>query len=121
MSSVVVPATSVWDVLALLQTAGIRQPAITGAEEGPRTFTWTPDLTATEQTTVDSVVAAARSATGLAPSDYAAVRTQMQTLRAIRQAGRNAYVNMAEADRNRVDYDAFVAVLEIMLKLFRDT
>lgn len=83
-------------------------------------FIFTPDLTPAETQLFDDGIAAMRSGTGLSTTDYQAIRTQMQTLRAMRQLGRNAYVNLTEAERNRQTYDCLVAITEIFLKLTRE-
>lgn len=103
--------------------AAIRPPtSIVLDETGDAyTFTFEPDLTPAELATFDLAIAVMRSGTGLSPTDYQAIRTQMQVLRAMRQQGRNAYVNLTEAERNRQTYDCLVAITEIFLTLTRET
>jgi hypothetical protein len=96
------------------------RPAVTQGDAAGVGWVFVPPLTTQEQAIFADVVSLANSAAGLTPTDYAAVRTQMQALRAVRQTTRNAYVNMTEADRNRMDYDALVACCEIFIKLLRD-
>jgi hypothetical protein len=80
-----------------------------------RTLEWDTDLSAAEAQTV------ARSAEPMTTEAYAAVRAQMQTLRDLRQLGRNAFMQLAANDRDRMLYDALVAQTIIDLALLRDT
>lgn len=89
--------------------------------DGLYTISFEPDLSPAELALFNDIVATMRSGTGLSVVDYQAIRTQMQTLRAMRQLGRNAYVNLTEAERNRQTYDCLVAITEIFLKLTRET
>lgn len=81
---------------------------------------FTPDLSAAEVTALGKVVDAIQSPVRMTSAEYEAVRAQMQVLRALRQSGRNAYVALTEAERNRQTYDALMAVTEIFLALLRD-
>lgn len=125
MSTHVVPVFGAgFTEIRLIRTqlaAAIREPvAFEITPENTFSFTFTPDLTPAEVTVFDDCVAAVRSRSGLGATDYGAIRTQMQTLRAMRQLGRNAYVNLTEAERNRQTHDCLVAITEIFLKLTRD-
>lgn len=121
MSTAIVPVSTLYTVVPLIEKAGIRIPDLTTGTGDTRTFTWTPDLSLAEQTTVADIVAAASSETGLSSTDYAAVRAQMQQLRSTRQLGRNAFLALTTAQQMRILYDDDVAITEILLKLFRDS
>lgn len=56
----------------------------------------------------------------LTTEEYNAVRTQMQTLRALRQMGRNAFMALTAAERDRMLYDAFTATTTVLLSILRD-
>jgi hypothetical protein len=86
-----------------------------------RTLEWDTDLSAAEAQTVADVQTIARSAEPMTTEAYAAVRAQMQTLRDLRQLGRNAFMQLAANDRDRMLYDALVAQTIIDLALLRDT
>ena len=96
------------------------RPNVIVSSLDPTQLFFDPPLTSAEQATLDAIVAATRSKTGLSPTDYAAVRSQMQILRDLRQLGRNAFVAQTQAQINRQEYDCLVAITEIFLKVFRD-
>lgn len=85
------------------------------------TLTWTPSLTPDEQTALATIADQSRSETGLSADGYAAIRTQMQTLRALRQLGRNAFMGLSQAERDRTIYDALVAVTQVFIAMQRDS
>lgn len=76
----------------------------------------------TGELTPEQVIAAEIVATGFpfTPDQYAAVRQQMQVLRDLRQMGRNAFMALSAAERDRAMYDAFTAVTIVLLALLRD-
>lgn len=51
---------------------------------------------------------------------YTAVREQLQTLRSLRQLGRNAFMGLSAAERDRLIYDALTAQTIIDLAILRD-
>jgi hypothetical protein len=51
---------------------------------------------------------------------YNAVRAQMQTLRDLRQMGRNAFMGLSAAERDRLIYDAMTSVTIVLLSILRD-
>lgn len=51
---------------------------------------------------------------------YNAVRSEMQTLRDLRQMGRNAFMALTAAERDRLIYDALTAQTIIDLAILRD-
>ncbi len=79
-----------------------------------------PDLSPEETVQFDQPVRVASSPIGITPSEYAAVRTQMQTLRDLRQMGRNAFMALTAAERDRLMYDAFTATTQVLLSILRD-
>lgn len=83
-------------------------------------YTFTPDLSPAEVAAFELRVAVADSPVPLTTAEYAAVRAQMQILRDLRQLGRNPFMALTAADRDRRLYDATVAVTEIFLALLRD-
>lgn len=77
----------------------------------------------TPPTEADRALEAVIASTGLnmTRDQYNAVRTQMQTLRALRQMGRNAFMGLSQAERDRTLYDAFTATTQVFLAILRDT
>lgn len=62
----------------------------------------------------------AQTGAALTTEQYAAVRSQMQVLRALRQLGRNAFLALTAAERDREMYNAMMAATEILLVQLRD-
>lgn len=114
------------DVLREMSQRGFREPLPfpRGADDvtGLPILTWEPPLTAAEQADFDTLVALVRSGmTGLSIADYRTVRAQLPALRAVRQLTRNQFVNLTEAERARMVYDAIVADTILWLTLLRET
>jgi hypothetical protein len=82
------------------------------------TLSFTPDLSPEQVTTLDLVVQAADA--GLPTSIYDAVRPDVQTIRDLRQMGRNAFMALSAAERDRLLYDAQAATTTILLALLRE-
>lgn len=93
----------------------------TGDASGEMTPVFEPPLSAAEQATYADIVTLATATQTMTPTDYAAVRTQMQQLRSTRQLGRPAFLALTTAQQMRILYDDDVATAEILLKLFRDS
>lgn len=87
---------------------------------GQVSFHFDPDLTPEEASTLDALDHALASLQPMTPTGYAAVREQMQTLRALRQLGRNAFMGLTDAERHRMLYDAFTATTIVLLSMLRD-
>lgn len=123
MTTVAVPSAIALDVLRLSQEQGLRSPTLDqGAPEAPsRTFVYEPDLTAQEAATLDLLVAVARAPVRLTPAEFTAIREQLQVLRALRQLGRNNFMALTAVERDRMLYDAMVAVTVILLSEHRES
>jgi hypothetical protein len=103
-----------WDLVL----AHVRHPLDADGE----TFTFDPPLTAQEQTALDIVLAMHRSGmTDLTPAQYVTIRTNLATLRAIRQPGRAAFMALTAAERDRLTWDAIDATLTILLATLRES
>jgi hypothetical protein len=81
-------------------------------------LTFTPDLTPAQVATLDLVVQAADA--NLPTSVYDSVRPHVQTIRDLRQLGRNAFMALTAAERDRLLYDAQAATTTILLALLRE-
>ena len=100
----------------------LRLPAsVTVDASGNATATFNPPLSAAEQVTFADLQALARSQAAMTPTDYNAIRAQMQVLRDLRQMTRATFTAQTQAVINRQVYDALVACCEVFLKLTRDT
>jgi hypothetical protein len=97
-----------------------RLPQIVEQPDGSQVWTYSPDLTTEESATLDLMIAAARASANLSGPDITAIRAQMQTLRALRQLGRNSFMALSQAERDRTIYDALVAVTQIFIAELRD-
>lgn len=72
--------------------------------------------------TAEQVLDAQRASTGLpfTTEEYAAVRAQMQSLRALRQLGRNAFSGLSAIERDRRLYEAVVDATIVLMSILRD-
>ena len=100
-------------------TAIGRPPVSAEYRDGRPVITWEPPLTAQEQAVVAGIVDARRSIR-LEPSDWAAIRPHVQTLRDLRQMGRAAFMAQTAAERDRQLYDAQTATTIVLLALLRE-
>lgn len=82
-------------------------------------YTFEPDLTLAEEAKLADLIAVAQSGLRMTSDQYDAVRTQMQTLRDLRQMGRNAFMGLSQAERDRALYDAFTATTQVFLAILR--
>lgn len=99
----------------------LRPPTSHRAVEGGFELTFEPDLSGAEAAILTDIVSAVRLRTvRLTAAEYAAIRPHLQTLRDLRQLGRNAFLALTAAERDRMLYDAFTAQTIIDLALTRD-
>jgi hypothetical protein len=78
-------------------------------------------LTPQDQVTYEVLLGLARSETARqTPAEFTAIREQLQVLRALRQLGRNAFMALSAAERDRMMYDAMVAVTVILIGQYRE-
>jgi hypothetical protein len=102
----------------------LRSPATWATDDatGDPILDFDPPLDAAEQTTYESLLGLARSETvRQTPAEFTAIREQLQVLRALRQLGRNAYMGLTAAERDRMMYDAMVAVTVILIGQYRES
>ena len=83
-------------------------------------LTWSVDLSPAEVRTVEAITRSARMLSGMTPDAYDAVRSQVQGLRDLRQMGRNAFMALSAAERDRLMYDALTDVTVVLLAILRD-
>lgn len=101
-----------WDSVVV----NLRRPSDGDGE----TFTFAPPLSAQEQGTLDLILAHYRSGLQVSYAAYLAIRPNLQTIRDLRQMGRNAFMALTAAERDRLTYDAQAATTTILLALLRD-
>jgi hypothetical protein len=105
------------DDLWALVLANLRHPLDADGE----TFTFDPPLTAPEQATLDDVLRMFRAGmTDLTLAQYQAIRPHLTTIRDLRQMGRNAFMALTAAERDRLLYDAQAATTTILLAMLRE-
>jgi hypothetical protein len=97
----------------------LREPVNEGDPGAERTLVFDPDLTP-EETALFDVLQRIAASEHWTPDAYSAVRAEMQTLRDLRQMGRNAFMALSAAERDRLTYDALVAQTIIDLAILRD-
>jgi hypothetical protein len=84
-------------------------------------LTFAPPLTAPEQVMYATLLALARSGMQhLTPAEYETIRPQLVVIRDLRQMGRNAFMALTAAERDRLMYDAQSATTTILLALLRE-
>jgi hypothetical protein len=99
----------------------LRDPLGYATDDGVPVLDFDPPLTAEEQTTYALLVALARSGMKhLSPTEYQTVRTNLAALRDFRQLGRNAFMALTAAERDRQLYDAQTATTIVLLAILRD-
>lgn len=101
---------------------GLAPDAVQVTARSGRVIVSVPD--GSRKATVDAIVAAH---TGALTADQQAqlvltgeARTALQELRALRQLGRNSFIALPAADRDRMLYDALVNVTRILVYAQRD-
>jgi hypothetical protein len=105
------------DRLWTLVLANLRRPLDANGEA----FTFEPPLSSPEQATFDDVVRLWRSGmTHLTLAQYQAIRPHLTTIRDLRQMGRNAFMALTAAERDRLLYDAQAATTTILLAMLRE-
>jgi hypothetical protein len=120
MTTLVLASSRAASVHQALAEAGIRAPSITGPMRGPLTLAWEPDLTTEEQAAVDAVVRLSVGSVLITAAEYETIRPHITTIRDLRQMGRNAFMALTAAERDRLMYDAQAATTTILLALLRD-
>jgi hypothetical protein len=115
------PDVTAQRLVELCQTF-LRAPDSYATDETTREpiLTFDPPLTPEEQATLANLLGLARSRLDVAPEDFATIRTNLQTLRDLRQMGRAAFMALTAAERDRLIYDALVADTVIWLAVLRD-
>lgn len=113
-------SNAIGDAVIAACAAQVRRPDGFGTGD-TRTLSWTPDLTAAEAATVDEIIRSASMQSPMTAGAYEAVRSQMQTLRALRQMGRNSFMALSQTERDRLIYDNLVAATQVFLSILRDT
>lgn len=84
------------------------------------TITFYEDLSPDEEAQLTYLIALARQEQPVRRATYDSVRPLIQELRAHRQLGRNAFMALTAADRDRMTYDVQVAQTRILLALLRE-
>lgn len=109
--------------VAELCTRYLRAPSgyATDDQTAAPVIDFVPPLTTEEQATLANIIALARSGmTHLTPTEYDTIRSQLATIRDLRQLGRNAFMALTTAERDRLLYDAQAATTTILLALLRE-
>lgn len=96
-----------------------RPPTSFSYVDGRSVVSWDPPLTAQQQATYDAIALKYR-AVRIEPEEWAAIRDDIVVIRDLRQLGRNAFMALTAADRDRALYDAQAATTTILLALLRE-
>lgn len=120
MTSIVVPSPLAQLTMSLAYHAGLRPGTMEGDGVTDRTIVYTPDLTAPEQAIFDASLALAKAHQQMSREAYAAIRADIQTVRDLRQMGRNAFMALTATERDRLIYDAQSATTTILLAILRE-
>jgi hypothetical protein len=103
-----------------LVVAAIRAPESVALDGGSVVYTFTPDLTTEEAARFADLQTLLLSPVTLSLAERDAIRPAIVILRDLRQMGRNAFMGLAAAERDRLLYDAQVATTMILLAILRD-
>jgi hypothetical protein len=103
-----------------LVVAAIRAPESVALDGGSVVYTFTPDLTTEEAARFADLQTLLLSPVTLSLAERDAIRPAIVILRDLRQMGRNAFMGLAAAERDRLMYDAQVATTMILLAILRD-
>jgi hypothetical protein len=120
MTSIIVPSSLAQTVLALSAAAGLRPGRMEGDGSPDRTLVYDPDLSPAEQATFDLALSLAKAHQQMTREAFAAIRPDVQVIRDLRQMGRNAFMALTAAERDRLLYDAQAATTTILLALLRE-
>ena len=97
------------------------ESAINDPIAGTWTYTYTPDLSAAEVTAFDDFVRTYRTwDVQMTVDEYRALKPHLQVIRDLRQMGRNAFMALTAAERDRLLYDAQAATTTILLAVLRE-
>lgn len=109
-------------VMASLFDAGLPQPTSISATPGqPATFTWTPDLTAQQATTLALLDKLTVGATLMTPAERTALEPQMVTGRAFLALSQAEFIALAQNARDRMLFDNVSATWRVIFRLLRDS
>jgi hypothetical protein len=114
------PASRAGALTQALHEAGFRSPSSTDGTPRSITLTYEPDLSPEEQATFDLVSRLAVGAALITPEERTRIQPDIQSLRDLRQLGRNAFMALTAAERDRLLYDAQTATTIVLLALLRD-
>lgn len=103
-----------------LVTELVRAPSEYGSNESGDFLIFEPTLTPAEQAIVDNIKASLDSPITLTVAEWDAIRPELQSLRGLRQMGRNAFMALTAAERDRLIYDALTSQTIIDLAILRD-
>ena len=112
--------TASTELLARLATLQLRAPSEYIREDGVNRLVFDPPLTPEEDAVYQTLVKIAASVDLMTVALYNSIRPQMQVLRDLRQMGRNAFMALSAAERDRLIYDALTAQTIIDLAILRD-
>lgn len=120
MTTINLAPTVAHNLLAALVETGLRRPTSHSSDKTGASITWDPDLTPAEQATLDVLLKLAVGATLITPAEADAIRDDIVVIRDLRQLGRNAFMALTAADRDRALYDAQSATTTILLAILRE-
>jgi hypothetical protein len=120
MTAIAVPYDDANRLIPILIEAGLPEPLHLVDPSDGNNLLWEPDLTAAQLATVQHLVLLARSGLSISAADFDAIRADLQLLRDLRQLGRNPFMALTAAERDRMTYDALVSVTRIFLAILRE-
>ena len=112
--------TAPMEQLRLLCVEYLREPVSYPMTDGVVSWVFEPDLTPDELMRFTRLHQIAAADLRLSPDEFEAIRPSVQTLRDLRQMGRNAFMALTAAERDRLMYDAFTATTQVLLSILRD-
>jgi hypothetical protein len=100
----------------------LREPSmVTWTDAESFVLVFDPPLTGEEQLILADLTTASEAAlVDISPAEWATFRPQLVIIRDFRQLGRNAFMALTAAERDRMLYDAQAATTTILLALLRE-
>lgn len=123
MTNATLSQTAIDVILANGPALGLRVPVILTPPGLPtRACSWTPDLTAAEQTILSRIQALSRAAVpGISPAEWEQLEPFFATGRLFVQQSQAQYTALTQAQINRMNFDNITALWRVIFRLLRDS
>lgn len=93
----------------------------TDSDTGAVVATFTPPLSAAEQTSFADIQAMAKSSIGLTLTEYQTIKPFLPTMRTFQQMSQSDFIALGQNARDRMLFDTLSAVIRVERVLLRDS